>query len=541
MRDQTLYEQVLQQAGDAAFASKPPRPSAAVVPWRRTDAGRLEVFWVQRAETLPFMGGWHAFPGGGLSRRDLDVRVEGLPEGLEEPGEVTGLPESLLEEKGRTDPDLVPGLLACALRELFEETGLLLARELTPRDQEGPVTSLDDLAQARQRLLAKEVTLGDVADDLDVTLDASRLVFAGRWLTPPLGPLRFDNRFFLLPWPERAAIQPGILEGELVHGEWIEPGVAWQRWHDGDVTAAPPILHLLQVLAEDGPEEGLPRLRQPTEADLGPYRRVEFRPGVVMLPLRTATLPPATHTNAYLLGHGETVLVDPGTSEPRELERLRAALDAWRDGHGRTVSAIWLTHHHADHVGGVEAMRDFLGVPVLAHPVTARHLEARGLPVDGALEDDQRITLPGEPAMRVRVLHTPGHARGHLCFFDEEGGSLLAGDMVAGVSTIVIDPPEGDMDDYLASLERLIGLDPETLFPGHGPALRKGAAKLREYVEHRLWREEKVLAAWNDGLRDPEAMLPRVYDDAPKAAWPLAARQIQAHLARLRTAGRIDG
>jgi glyoxylase-like metal-dependent hydrolase (beta-lactamase superfamily II) len=112
---------------------------------------------------------------------------------------------------------------------------------------------------------------------------------------------------------------------------------------------------------------------------------------------------------------------------------------------------------------------------------------------------------------------------------------------VAGLGTIVIDPPQGDMDAYLASLERLIELAPATLFPAHGPAIRDAAGKLREYVDHRLWREEKVLAAWNDGLRDPREMLPRVYDDTPEKAWPLAARQIVAHLERLRRRGRISG
>jgi glyoxylase-like metal-dependent hydrolase (beta-lactamase superfamily II) len=111
--------------------------------------------------------------------------------------------------------------------------------------------------------------------------------------------------------------------------------------------------------------------------------------------------------------------------------------------------------------------------------------------------------------------------------------------MVAGVGTIVIDPPEGDMDDYLASLERLLALAPSTLFPAHGPPLVDAAAKIQEYLDHRRWREERILAAWEGGLRDPEAMLPTVYDDAPPEAWPLATRQIEAHLVRLRRAGRI--
>jgi ribonuclease/clavin/mitogillin len=103
----------------------------------------------------------------------------------------------------------------------------------------------------------------------------------------------------------------------------------------------------------------------------------------------------------------------------------------------------------------------------------------------------------------------------------------------------VIDPPEGDMDDYLSSLGKLVALAPRTLFPGHGPAVKNAVPKLREYIEHRLWRERRVLAAWREGRRDPEAMLPVVYDDVPREAWPLAARQVLAHLARLRRAGQL--
>jgi glyoxylase-like metal-dependent hydrolase (beta-lactamase superfamily II) len=303
------------------------------------------------------------------------------------------------------------------------------------------------------------------------------------------------------------------------------------------VLAAPPILHILEVLSQDGPTRGLGRLRDPAETNLGPLRRVEMRPGVAMFPLLTHTLPPAATTNAYLLGTRDCVLVDPGASSERELDRLEQALAAARERLGRKVTAIWLTHHHPDHVGGVERLRASLGVPVLAHPLTAERLAGRGIKVDGELQDGQRIVLGGDYA--VLVIHTPGHARGHLCFLEEDQRSLLCGDMVSGVSMIVVDPPEGDMDDYLGSLARLAALRPETLFPGHGPVIKNAAAKLREYVDHRLWREERILEAWNAGLRDPAAMLPTVYDDVPPQAWPLAQRQILAHLDRLRRQERI--
>jgi glyoxylase-like metal-dependent hydrolase (beta-lactamase superfamily II) len=211
------------------------------------------------------------------------------------------------------------------------------------------------------------------------------------------------------------------------------------------------------------------------------------------------------------------------------------------------VVAIWLTHHHPDHVGAVELLRRRLGVPVAAHEATAERLAGRGITVEGRLVDGDRVELTGgddggggDRPMALRVLHTPGHARGHLCFYEEGLGSLLAGDMVSAVSTIVIDPPEGDMDAYLASLERLARLAPRTLFPGHGPPVTDPVGKIRELVDHRLWREEKVLAAWRAGTREPREMLPAVYDDAPRQAWPLAERQIEAHLVRLARAGAID-
>ena len=517
---ESLYERVLAAAAGAPIAPlRPPRASAAVVPWRRRD-GVLEVFWVRRSEQVPFMPGWHAFPGGTLARGDAALPVTGLPAGLD--GD-SAIPAGSRVEGEEVPPDLVPGLLGGALRELYEETGLLLAAGDTPPLPAAAATDAAAFAAALR--------------DGGVTLDARPLVYAGRWLTPPFAPLRFDNRFFLLEWPADRPRQPRVVPGELAEGEWVTPAAALARWRSGDALAAPPILHLLRVLAEVGPESGLPRLREPVEADLGPFRRIEFRPGVVMVPLRTPTLPPATHTNAYLLGTGPAVLVDPGSPWPEEQRKLLGAVAAARS-QGRPVEAIWLTHHHPDHVGGVAAAARELGVPVEAHAETARLLARRGIAVDRHLGDGDVRRL-GE--LTVRVLHTPGHAPGHLAFLVEGDGALLCGDLASALSTIVVDPPQGRMADYLASLARCRDLAPRFLFPAHGPVLRPGAEVLARLLEHRHEREERIAAAWQAGRRTPPELVAAAYDDLDPALVPVAERQVEAHLGHLRERGALDG
>jgi glyoxylase-like metal-dependent hydrolase (beta-lactamase superfamily II) len=219
--------------------------------------------------------------------------------------------------------------------------------------------------------------------------------------------------------------------------------------------------------------------------------------------------------------------VDPGSPDPAEQARLDRILSIMA-AEGRPAREVWLTHHHVDHVGGLAPLAA-RGLPVRAHPETARRLPggASFLPVeDGEL-------LHG----RWRALFTPGHAPGHLCFLDERSGALVAGDMVSTLSTVVIDPPEGDMGLYVASLERLRGLPARTLYPAHGSPAPSAAAKLDEYLEHRRLRTAKVEAALTPGGTLSEVTR-AAYDDTPPFLLPVAERSCLAALLWLEKLGR---
>jgi ribonuclease/clavin/mitogillin len=261
--------------------------------------------------------------------------------------------------------------------------------------------------------------------------------------------------------------------------------------------------------------------------------------GLSIFAARTPTLPPATHTNSYALGGREVLLVEPAT--PYE-DELRAWVEWARslEGLGRRPVALFATHYHADHVGGVDVLARELGLPLWAHDETAKRIGPEK--VARRLVDGDRIRLDGPFPQAWDVLETPGHAWGHLCLWEPTQRTLIAGDMVASEGTIVIIPGDGDMRVYLEQLGRLRALDAALALPAHGDPIDDPNALFDRYVAHRLEREARVMravvAAGLDGATDVD-LVPRAYADTSPSVWPFALFSLQAHLVKLVDDGRV--
>lgn len=322
----------------------------------------------------------------------------------------------------------------------------------------------------------------------DVRAEEAARVPGLPWKEPPLGELHTKDADALrAAWREGAVLTPALLAA-------IE-GRSPQAWHGWEVT-----------------------------------------PGVRVLPIRTPTLPPATHTNAFLLGTRDLLYVEPCATDAGERTRARAFVDHHLERTGGALTGVALTHHHVDHAGDV-ALAAERGVPLLGHPWNAGPLDAPLQPID-----EGHVLELG--ALEVRCWHTPGHAPGHLCFLArhrETGREIgIVGDMVAGVGTILVEPNGGDMRAYLAQLARLEARALDGALPAHGGFLAEPARVFAHYQQHRLAREAKVLAALQEAGEGSAAdLVPVAYDDAPKAVWPLATLSVEAHLLKLEVEGRV--
>ncbi|MBI3028470.1 MAG: beta-lactamase-like protein 2 [Candidatus Rokubacteria bacterium] len=235
-------------------------------------------------------------------------------------------------------------------------------------------------------------------------------------------------------------------------------------------------------------------------------------------------------TNTYLVGRKDPILLDTGAGVPEYLPLLA---DYLKQRGWPRPSRILLTHRHRDHMGGVPQLREMfrsIGVAKMIY----RDAELPG-PMEN-LADGATVTGAG---VTLVAIHTPGHASDHLCYYLAEEKALFTGDLILGGTTTVIPPDDGDLADYMASLRRLQGLDVRRIYPAHGPVIEDAAAKIQEYIDHRLMRERQILDALGDGLHTIPEMVARIYADVSPALHYAAGMSVHSHLVKLKREGRV--
>jgi glyoxylase-like metal-dependent hydrolase (beta-lactamase superfamily II) len=233
-------------------------------------------------------------------------------------------------------------------------------------------------------------------------------------------------------------------------------------------------------------------------------------------------------TNTYLVGIDEIVVIDPGPDDASHLDAIAGC-------GGDRIRWIACTHTHPDHSPGVAGLKQRTGADVLA-------FDARdGLEIDRSMADGDLIEAT---EFVLRAIHTPGHASNHLCFLLEQERMLFSGDHIMEGSTVVIAPPDGDMAEYIRSLERLTTLRPRlrSIAPGHGHLIEAPAAKIEEYISHRLDRERQVLGYLERaGTTTIEPIVKELYADVAEELHPVAAKSVWAHLRKLADDGKAKG
>ena len=228
-------------------------------------------------------------------------------------------------------------------------------------------------------------------------------------------------------------------------------------------------------------------------------------------------------TNQYLMGRDEITVIDCALGSDENIAGLLAEVEALG---GSRITRILLTHIHLDHCGGALALKKRTGAEVGISRVRAGHLGGE----DFTYDEGDRIPYDGG---ELEVVFTPGHEAGHCCFYEREKKILFSGDHILGKGTTVVPAGEGNMVHYMESLEKLLSLDIRLLLPGHGPFVTEPMAKIREYIDHRLMREDQILQGLREGRQTIGDLVAVIYVDYPQALMRVAHSSVEAHLLKL--------
>jgi recombination protein RecT len=530
-------------------------PAATVLLLRDTPDG-LQVLMTRRSASASFAPGAYVFPGGRIEEADAVAQA--------------------VATRRPTQSDLQLTQSVAAVRECFEELGVLLARHPDGR----PVDP--DAVAAMDRSTTSAVALAEQCAARGLSLATDQVYTLAHWITDRDLPKRFDVPFLVARMPEGQT--PVADEAEQFEPCWVRPADALARHQAGGFFMIFPTLRTLERLASyatvdavldacanrpggEGPlwtscpRAGLLRGKEARYMEHeSPYGELVLvcpdgqivhelgwqseTPVALLKNLRRLTAPnpgamTGPGTNSYIVGDAATgyIVIDPGPNDPAHIERLRQAT-------GGDIRLIVCTHSHADHSPGAAPLQALCAAPkppILGLPSAPTARPASHFVPERVLQDGERLVLQDGHGTThtLRAVHTPGHAANHLCLVLEEDALLFSGDHVLNGSTTVVDPPDGNMNAYLDSLDRLDAVCAEGgirfILPAHGHVLGEARAAIAYLKAHRLKREAKIAAAMARLPQGPpEDWLPLAYDDVPQRLWPVAARSLAAHVERIR-------
>ena len=254
-----------------------------------------------------------------------------------------------------------------------------------------------------------------------------------------------------------------------------------------------------------------------------PEEIVQISPLIRRITAGNASVFTGPGTNTYLIGKEEITVLDPGPA-------MDSHIDAITSAEGK-IKQIVVTHTHPDHSPGVRLLQERLDVPAYGMLTETSKGQDRSFKPDKILKDGDMFE---ETEFTLKVVHTPGHASNHLCYILEEEEFIFTGDHIMNGSTVVIGPPDGNMKEYLDSLEKLKQFKLSKIAPGHGEVLDSPYEVAEWIINHRLQREEKVATALKEATKgNPESLVSRVYDDVDSSLFPIAKASLLAHLIKL--------
>ncbi|OGA62592.1 MAG: MBL fold metallo-hydrolase [Burkholderiales bacterium RIFCSPHIGHO2_01_FULL_64_960] len=522
------------------------------------NAGGIEVLMTRRSDKASFAPGAYVFPGGGIDALDAQSHSAA--------------------DRRPTQSDLHLTQAIAAIRESFEELGVLLARHADgPR--KGLMADAQDIAaiDRHQPFVAQCTARG-------LRLAADSVFMLAHWITDRDLPRRFDVPFLVARMPEGQ--EPVADEAEQFEPVWVRPADALARHEAGQFFMIFPTIRTLQRLATfattqavfDALAHELPlwtscpragtlagKEARYMESDM-PYGELALvcpdgqivhpldwqteRPVPLLRNVQRLTAPnpgvmTGPGTNSYLVGDPATgyIAIDPGPADPEHLDKL------WRAA-GGDIRMIVCTHSHPDHSPGAAPLQALCvqagkaRPPILGLPSAPTARTASTFTPDRSLQNNELLALDGQApegniTHTLRVIYTPGHAANHLCLLLVEDALLFSGDHILNGSTTVVDPPDGNMADYLDSLDKLDAVcaehGVEFILPAHGYVLGDARGAIAKLKAHRLAREAKVLAAMQALPQGSmEDWVRHAYADVPPRMWPVAQRSLLAHVERIR-------